>query len=211
MLHGPGMDLLEFKSYCITLPDSHAMRNRASEEFKRIGIAPRFFNGLNGQDFGLKTFLPEHHDWFSGPKIIGIYLSHWMLWRALELVEHDKFMVFEDDVFFHPSFDELWDRASWGLPADWQFVYIGACGIKTQRYQVVNPGVGIPRRPMATHAYMFKKEILQTMISSVSCVRKPLDLDMITALLPKIRYYAFIPSLASQVNNGCFTSKDWIF
>lgn len=202
---------MNFKSYCLTLPESHSMRNRAKLEFERAGLDVKFWNGINGLEFGLKTFLPEHHDWFSGPKIIGIYLSHWILWRVLEAVDAEVFLIFEDDVVLHPDFEKLWPVFCDELPKDWQWAYVGACCVRTSGYKKISDHMAIANAPMATHAYMFKKEILCQMIERVACVRRPLDQDIAKSLLPKIRHYAFIPSLASQFESNCFSAKDWIF
>lgn len=204
-------------TYCITMPSS-GHRARADAEFARIGLPVTYWNGINGLDFGLKTFLPSHTDWFSSPKIIGIYLAHWILWRCLEFAdpEIDTFMVLEDDVAFHPRFTELWPQITGQLPADWQFCYVGACCVRGNEYMKATDNLLIARNPMATHAYMFKREILATLIERCACVRHPIDQDLIFQVMhptdrPGVKHYTMMPSLATQVNNGCFTDPDWVF
>lgn len=198
------------KAFCVTLPIS-THRARAEQEFQRVGMPVQFWNGINGLEFGLKTFLPAHTDWFSGPKIIGIYLSHWILWRILETMDADVFMVFEDDVVFHPKFTELWPVVLGELPADWQFAYIGACCVRNNRFSKVTEHLAIAKNPMATHAYMFKKEILPLLIERCSSVRHPVDQDLVFQILPRVHHYTFMPSLASQHGSLCFSDPGWIF
>lgn len=198
------------KAYCLTLPGS-AHRSRAEKEFQRVGMEVKFWNGINGLDFGLKTFLPSHTDWFSGPKIIGIYLGHWILWRMLETVDADVFLVLEDDVEFHPQFTELWPVFYNELPADWKMAYVGACCVRNNQYRKVTDHLVVARNPMATHAYMIKREVLPLLIEKCACVRHPVDQDMMFQILPLVAHYTFMPSLAKQDGNLCFTDPDWIF
>lgn len=198
------------KAFCVTLPDS-SRRGQAQFEFDRIGMPVQFWNGINGVTFGLKTFLPAHHDWFTGPRIIGINLAHWILWRCIEFLDYDIFMVFEDDVGFHPQFDTLWATMMAQLPADWQMCYIGACCIKNNPFKPVSDNIIVAKNPMATHAYMFKKEIVGIMIDGCASARNPIDQEIVFSVLPKVRHYTMRPSLATQQGNECFKDSNWTF
>lgn len=205
------MSVINPRIFCVTLPDSHDNRTRAGNEFARCGLSVQFWNGVDGLAFGLKTFLPSHTDWFTSPRIIGINLAHWVLWRCLEFTTDEVFMVFEDDVGLHPEFPALWPAFCGQLPDDWQMVHVGACCVKNNPYTKVTDNVVRARNPMGTHGYMFKREILPILIERCACVRHPIDQQIVFEILPRVKHYTFMPSLATQINNECFRDPTWIF
>jgi len=202
--------MIKAKFFCITLPES-TNRERAAAEFARCGLDVQFWNGINGLTFGLKTFLPSHHDWFTSPKIIGINLAHWILWRCMEFLTEDAFVVFEDDVGLHPDFTTLWPEITGQLPSDWQMVHIGACCVRNNPYSKYTTNLIKARNPMGTHAYMIKREILPILIENCASVKNPVDQEIVFSVIPKIRHYTMMPSLATQINNECFRDSGWCF
>lgn len=198
------------KAYCITMPES-ANRPKAQAEFDRVGLPVEMWDGVNGQDFGLKTFIPTHTDWFVGPKYIGLYLSHWVIWQFAARESFDNTIIFEDDCEFHPEFQSRFDAYMAQAPSDWDLIYLGACCVRGNPYTKVSENLCVAKNPMATHAYMFKNSIARTMIKQLSCVQHPLDQHMIWSLLPVIKHYTMIPSIVRQRDNACFTDPEWIF
>lgn len=198
------------KVFCITIPESKH-RERLDKEAERVCLTVNWWNGVNGESFGLKTFIPTHTDWIVGPKYVGLYLSHWALWRVLEAVDADEILILEDDAEFHPGFVDLWPSFYSELPSDWQLVYVGSCCVRNNSYAKISEHICVAKNPMGTHAYMIKKSALPIIIERMNCVQHPLDQDIIKRLLPVLKHYTFIPSLIRQHENSCFTDPEWIF
>ncbi len=126
---------------------------------------------------------------------IGCFLSHYMLWNALQYTPEDEWLILEDDCAFQGDFREEFAKSYSQLPPDWQFVFVGGCC--EQVHQVISPRVALGSS-MCTHAYMVRRSALATLLEETQKVCNHLDILLLEKVLPQLRSYLFVPFLARQ-------------
>jgi len=202
------------KIFCITLKETPHRRAYAEKHFKEHGLEVTFFEGLHAKNFGLNTLIPYLDDmpnWYPGDKPpiyikqgqIGCLLSHFMLWKTLNYLNHDEYLIFEDDVILCDGFkDKFLDYKS-QLLDDWQFAYVGHCCFdEKQKIQHTKNIFNSTYPPLCTHAYMIKKESLPILIDTNNVAWSHIDIQVQkrTLMTKKLNHYVFYPSLANQIS-----------
>jgi GR25 family glycosyltransferase involved in LPS biosynthesis len=213
------------KIFCLTLKDTPKRREYAEQHFKQNGLDVEFFDGINGEKFGLRTVIPFMDDilshnpsWKPGDSPpyyitqghVGCILSHYMLWKTLSYFPDDEFLILEDDVILCDRFkDKLLDYKS-RLPNDWQYVFVGHCCLPPEDYQikVTDNIITTTHPPMCTHAYMIKKESINTLIETNSMAWAHIDIQIQKKTLKILKHYVFLPALIDQISLLKQTSTD---
>jgi GR25 family glycosyltransferase involved in LPS biosynthesis len=105
---------------CINL-DRRAQRwLRAQERFARHAIVVERFSAIDG-----KLLSPPAQFRFSAGAY-GCLQSHLRVIEQARERRLPSIMVFEDDVVFHPEFDQRFPRFIEQMPDDWDMIYLGA-------------------------------------------------------------------------------------
>ena len=97
--------MIPFRTFCLTLPENPQRTFKAKEHFESRGLPVEFFNAIHGPTAGLSTIHPYEVDnpgsgFRMGFVPTGIFLAHYNLWMALQLLPDAHFLVLEDDAQF---------------------------------------------------------------------------------------------------------------
>src|SRR5687767_8949582 len=124
--------MLNLRTFCITLPEYPERREKARAHFNERSVPAQFFDGIHAEKAGLRTIYSYEVDhpgsgFNVGFKIVGIALSHIMLWSAMNLLWDDHFFVIEDDCEFPPDWHSRLSAAMRDVPSDFDMLYPGSC------------------------------------------------------------------------------------
>lgn len=199
------------RAYCVTLPETPESTEKARAHFIERGVIHEFFNGIHGEKFGLRTTHPYEVDhpgsgYLIGPKIIGIWLSHYFLWGALNLLHDEHFMILESDAHFPPDWEARLCQALVDVPRDFDMLYPGSCcckGYPADRiqgdvHQIKPVPVGHGGAPQATHCYIVAKKALPVLLATQRKVYAPIDCSMIFHSFPQLKVYTVLPRIVDQ-------------
>lgn len=166
------------------------------------GISAEKFDAVDYEVTGLCTRFPYEVDnpgsgFNIGPKLVNLYLAHYLLWNVCLHLENDSFFIFEDDVRFDADWKTHFDDAIGFLPDDWDLLYVGSCCVEhnRERRQVHNR-LWMVRYALCTHAYAIRKKAIRPLLDGLQKVYAPVDIAMITEA--KLKMYAFFPRLCDQ-------------
>ena len=196
------------KIFCLTLKDTPKRKDYAKNHFKQFGLDVEFFEGINGDKFGLKTTIPYKDDNPDGPDYfikqgrIGCLLSHYMLWQTLWHLPYEEILILEDDAFLCENFQEKFLEFKKDLPDDWQYVFVGHCCLPPNEYQikVTDNIITTTHPPMCTHAYMIKKSSIPVLLDTNHQAWAAVDIQIQKKTLKILKHYVFMPPLIEQVS-----------
>jgi len=170
--------------YCISLKDRTDRRERAKQEFSRIGILDRVEFVLVDKD---------HND-----PCRGIFASHLLCMKKALDAGAEQWVVFEDDIVFHRYDPNALHNAVNHLRAstEWTLLFFG-CMIKGSSH-TGSPGIKQIRYHILTHGYAvnrtFGKKILRQPWNGIAY-----DI-MLSRLSDGARYLGTEPFFAFQSN-----------
>jgi len=166
----------------------------------------RFFYGVDGPKSKLATTVSYEIDkpdsqLFLHPKSLGCFLSHWILWNALDFDPNtpDAVQVFEDDILLRPHWKETVERALTKLPSDWDILFPGSCCAGDRRGKEYDSNL-FEGMPLCTHFYIVRKKALKTLIESNEEVCQPIDIQLYCRSRPLLRSFIIFPRVADQVD-----------
>jgi len=195
------------KIFCLTLKDTPKRREYAEQHFKQHGLDVEFFNGIDGNKFGLVTTIPYRDDgpgpdYFIKQGRIGCLLSHYMLWQTIWHSPYEEVLILEDDAILCENFQEKFLEFKKQLPDDWQYVFVGHCCLPPDEYQikVTDNIITTTHPPMCTHAYMIKKSSIPVLLDTNHQVWAAVDIQIQKKTLKILKHYVFMPPLVEQVS-----------
>lgn len=196
------------KIFCLTLKDTPKRTDRAKEHFELNDLDVNFFEGINGNSFGLKTTIPYKDDNPNGPNYyissghVGCILSHVMLWKTLQYLPYEEIIIFEDDVILDKDFKQNFINYYKQLPLDWEYVFLGHCCLPNEEcITKINDNVlSSTVSPMCTHAYMIKKTALSILIETNNKAWAHIDIQIQKNSLKRLKHYIFYPTIADQLS-----------
>lgn len=193
--------------FCLTLKDTPKRKEYALQHFKENKLDVEFFEGINGEKFGLRTSIP-FTEYEGGEELfikqgrIGCLLSHYMLWKTLLYLPYEEIIIFEDDVVLEENFIEKFHEYKAQLPTDWDYVFLGHCCLPPEEYniKISNNIISGSISPLCTHAYMIKKSSLETLLDTNHKAWMAVDIQIQKLTLKILKHYTFIPPIANQVS-----------
>ncbi len=190
------------RSFCITLKDSARWPAREAH-FAERGITVEKFRALDGPRSGLATGWTYEIDhpksgYKIGPKIIGIAMSHIMLWTALRHMPEDYWMVLEDDVLFDADWKPRLESALASAPAEWDMIYSGSCNCFDKPKTHIAGDLYQVKWPQCTHCYVVSRKALDTLLDTNVRIWAPLDCALVYESFPKLNVYTILPRIAAQ-------------
>ena len=195
------------KIFCLTLKDTPKRREYAEQHFKQHGLDVEFFNGIDGNKFGLVTTIPYRDDgpgpdYFIKQGRIGCLLSHYMLWQTIWHSPYEEVLILEDDAILCENFQEKFLEFKKQLPDDWQYVFVGHCCLPPDEYQikVTDNIITTTHPPMCTHAYMIKKSSIPVLLDTNHQAWAAVDIQIQKKTLKILKHYVFMPPLVEQVS-----------
>lgn len=192
--------------FCITLPERPDRTLAAVNHFKEMGVENvTFMDGVNAEAFGLRTVFPYEVDnpgsgFNIGPKPVGIWLSHWMLWQVLLCQPDDHFMILEDDAKFLPNWKERTEKALDDVPKDFDWLFIGSCATQGHDMGVVAGEVHHVVWPACFHAYCIARKALPYLLQTTRKVYAPIDLHPMFHTFDQQKVYTLLPRAVEQWN-----------
>jgi GR25 family glycosyltransferase involved in LPS biosynthesis len=191
--------------YCLTLPEQEERRHRAEAHFAEVGLENvEFFEGIHGEVSGLRTvhtYDLDNPGYIMGPKPIGIWLSHFMLWSHIaagfDPVRDDHHaMILEIDAKFPADWKEKFPGV--GVPPYADFFFLGHCCLSGTHVEQVTGNIYKTDKPQCTHCYIVRVGALKEALRLLRRVWAPFDIQVMLEILPKFKTYAVIPRLVDQ-------------
>ncbi len=200
------------ETFCLSLKDYPERKIYAEKHLEDNGINAKMFEGINAKKFGLSTKIPytdDNPNWdkdcgtphFISQGHVGCILSHYMLWRVMEYLPYEEYLILEDDVVLCEGFKEKLLDAKSRLPEDWQYCFVGNCCLNKEDSLQIDDGIiQTVTPPLCTHAYMIKKSALKNLIDTNSIAWSHIDIQIQKRSLPNLNYYVLDPPLADQLS-----------
>lgn len=182
--------------FVITCPELE--RYAASQAyFASCGVPVRFWRGVHGKTWGLRTSIFHRPTQRISPGNVGLNLSCWNLWQALTLLDGDEFLLLDDDAVFCDNFREEYAKTRQELPDDWQIAFVGWLDAGAER-RLVSPRILWVERTFGLHAYLVRKAALPTLLDTMAIAHTNVDLQLHDRALPHLKHYCFDPPLIRQ-------------
>jgi GR25 family glycosyltransferase involved in LPS biosynthesis len=197
------------KIFCLTLKRTPLRKEYAQNHFISHGIDNvTFFDGIDGDRFGLRTVIPYKDDNPTGPDYfikqgrIGCILSHYMLWTTLSYLPYDEIIIFEDDAVLCDGFIGKFLEYKQNLPYNWEYVFIGHCCLPppSMQFPIAKNIITCSHPPMCTHAYMIKKSAIPMLLDTNAQAWAAVDIQIQKRSLKYLKHYVFLPPLVDQIS-----------
>ncbi len=196
------------RNFCITLPECPDRTEKARNHFRDKRLYDvTFFNGIHAEKAGLKTLHTYEIDnpgtnFSIGFKPTGIFLSHYMLWGALNLLWDEHFMIFEDDVMVPDDWHTRTNQAMSDVPRDFDVLYVGSCCVEGRNKTHVKGEVWECKEMMCTHAMILAKKCLPVLLSRLRKIYAPVDIAMMLHAFPELKTYVVLPRIFTQFDTN---------
>lgn len=176
---------------------------RADVHFSERGLENvEWFYGLHGEQSGLRTShvygLDDDKNYVMGPKPVGIWLGHYMLWSHVARLPDEYVMVLEVDAEFPEDWKRQLDHALSKLPNGFDFLFPGHCCLSDTPKTFVGGNVWRVEKPQCNHCYIVRTAILPEVLRRIRKVWAPIDVQLMLEVLPHYRVYAILPRLVDQ-------------
>lgn len=196
-------------TFCVSLRTAEQRRKNVSKHLNDNGIEFHLFDAIHSAKMGLDTryaYLDDKLNWQPedgypykiSQAVLGCSMSHYTLWRIMEYLPDDYFLIVEDDVQVCPDFKDKLVDVIRRLPSDWQFVFVGHCCLHDGNIEVSKGIWHTPIPPMCTHAYLVRKSALRHLIQTNEMMYAPIDIQMKKRSMPGLVHYSLVPPLATQ-------------
>lgn len=177
-------------------------RDLAAARYSKLGLPFQFYEGFDGPHMKAATRYTYDVDhpgtnYHIGPATIGLSLSHFGLFKAMEMLEVPEFIILEDDCYFKDDIKEEFEKSYNALPADWEVVYLGYCCHENKPTRPINNRVSTIKYPFCSHAIMYKQSVIPKLMTAAT-LWAPFDIQWIFKVLPYVNCYCFTPPLAGQ-------------
>lgn len=200
------MTIDSIPKYCITLPEKPERTAAALKHFEEEGLENvSMVQGIYGEGFGLDTkFLYEVDNpgtgFKIGPTTVGIWLSHWMMWFAASLMEHEHVMIFEDDAMLLPGWKGRVVQALYDVPPDFDWLFIGSCCAETAKRTHVKGQIWDVRYPMCFQAYIISKAGAKKLVETQRKCYAPIDASVTFHSFRSMKVFTLLPMAINQFN-----------
>lgn len=194
-------------------PNALMDRRRSTlEHLCSVGLRPKVFPGLYGEDVGL---VPVHPVMTMGNSMLtkgqtSLALNHWFLWQHIVLAEIPIAIIFEDDIVLPDDFRRQFDNLMSRVPDDWEWFYLSMTfpdRMMDDRIVVneICPDVWQHRECRTwdgaidgSYAYMLKLSAAQKIAGMKFLLDEPIDRWISFNILPLVKTYIWHPSPIKQ-------------
>ncbi len=173
---------------CINLDRRPERWLRVQERFARHNIGPvERFSAIDGK----RLSLPAQFKFSAGA--YGCLQSHLAMVKRAREARLPSVLFFEDDVIFHPEFEERFPRYVEQLPSDWDMIYFGA-GHMDGPVKISDNVIRL-QKSYSTYAYALRSTAYDAFIELAS--QEEFQVDAYYGKLQKrFNCYCFFPHLA---------------
>ena len=202
------------KTFYITLRETPKREVHVVQQLESQGLKAEKFYGVNGIKLGLKPSNPDyidspHYEYYLTRGGVGCCLSHLSLWNMLLHYPDEEFFILEDDVIFCPDFKKKFEERYNSLPP-WDLVYVGWVPYgQDDSGTDLGGGIFSNKINSGTHAYLVKKSILPILIEQCQPIITNIDIAIRIKALPMLKWFAFNPSLVSQLSTINNNNPTW--
>lgn len=194
------------RKVCLTLLETPERTEKAKSHFSEVGLSDvEFFIGINAEVAGLSALhpynldrTPEQGDYFMGFKPTGIFLSHYALWMAMQLLNDEHILILEIDAKFPADWKERYEKALQDTPSDFDILFIGSCCCDGRQTTHVKGDIYDVRYPMCNHAYIVAKKAIPHLLATNRDCYAPIDISTFLHSFNKLKVYTVLPRIAEQ-------------
>lgn len=191
------------RTFCITLPETPHRRKVAETHFLERGVRAEFLHGIDAQGFGLRTEHTYEHDhpgsgYIMQQKHVGLHLSHYMAWQAMNVCPDGPFLLLEDDAEFSPDWESRLNESLFYCPRDTDLLFIGSCNCFDKPKTDLGHGLWNVQWPMCTHAYVIFRKAIPILMSTQRDSFAPIDIALILRSFAFLNVVTVLPRIVSQ-------------
>jgi len=202
--------------YALSLPERPERKLAAQQHFDANGLhGVTFLTSIHGERFGLKTVNPYAVDdksatFFTGFHETGIFLSHYVAWQIAAL-GHQPTAILEDDSVLESGWKESTDAALRDVPADFDFLFVGSCGLAGAVKSKVRGNVWrVSYGVSCFHFYIVSPAGAQKLMDGIRKAFAPVDLATYVddplgghdAPFKRMKVFAISPRMVTQRNTS---------
>lgn len=200
-----GLTLKDIPAYVIGC-DEFNRKEITLSHLEKHGANVKYFRGIHGTTWGLKTILPgdrypDGSPWYMSTGCVALVVNQMMLIQHCILSDYENVIIFEDDAYFPVGASEQINEVLNDLPKDYDVIYLGWLHeghnrtmkqIKGRLHNQVNDCI------FGTHAMLYSKKGLRKVFDTNQAAQKPWDIALWERALPKLNYYVCYPSIVTQ-------------
>ena len=155
--------------YLINMDNDTDRLNKVTKECDKVNIKFERFPGVKVSDLSkniLDKYIPKEIQKYGTDGMIGCGLSHLFIWQDAIQKNYKNILVFEDDIYFSPNFNEYVKNVMEELPKDYDILYLGYKDLfrceppKDVSFNYIYK----PYYPLLTHAMIISNKGLKKLI-----------------------------------------------
>jgi len=196
------------KSYIINLKIRPDKYGKVMKELEKINVAPERFEAVYTKELEksyINSIVHPSLDYtvkygrttdseFASYSAIGCTLSHVALWKKLvESTEHDRFLIFEDDVLVKADKQKMDDYVKELDKVEWDVAYLGyidSLGLRPSKCESVEGSLCKAMKIIyGTHAYIINKKGAEKLLERVFPIVDQVDSYMSQMMLKGLNVY----------------------
>ncbi len=194
-------------TFVVTVQEVPEKTDFIQSHFKSMGLQAENFNGISANVSGLVT---EHTyevdnpgtNYRIGLKPTATWVSFYMLWSALNLLDYEYFFTLEWDSKLHADWRPRAERALRDVPKDFDMLFLGSCNTQSdgckKTHKHVAGEVYSLQWPMCGHGTIIAKKALPVILETQRKIYAPLDISLAFHTFPKLKVYTVLPRLIDQ-------------
>jgi len=160
------------------------------QELKNIGVSEEEvsrFEAIDGRSIPQKGTLKNGE--------LGCHLSHLKVLETAQRENHERILIFEDDVEFDKNFVKLFPKYMKELPGEWDLLYFG--GNHTEEPLPLSKNIMRVINTKCAHAYAVNQRMYQSLIDGLTTCDVMVDLYY-AQIQKNYNCYIFYPHIAWQ-------------
>lgn len=195
------------KAFCLSLPETPDMVERARRHFVEHQLDVEMVAGINAKLCGLDTSNTYEVDnpgsgFRIGQKLTGVFLGWYTLWTVCAHYPDTHFLLFEQDVVLKPDFKSRMEQALRDAPPDFDWLFLGSCCTADKKKGHIKGEVFEVRYPQCSHAAIVAKKCLPYVLQTQRKLYGPNDCTLIFNTFPALKVFTVLPTLADQLNTN---------
>jgi len=190
-------------AFVVTVQEVPQKTEFIQRHFAEMGLAATNFNGISANESGIITEHTYEVDnpgsgYRIGRKPCATWLSFYMLWSALNLLDYEYFFTLEWDSKLHPDWKARADKAMRDVPKDFDMLFLGSCCTQNAPKTLVRGEVYDLKWPMCGQGTIIAKKALPIMLSKMRKVYSPLDIALKDYAFPHLKVFTLLPRCIDQ-------------